>query len=286
MKIGIIVGRFQVPELHVGHKYLVETVQNENDKVIVFIGQSPVQTDRNPLPVEYVRQHFNVQTEIIPDVKYNDIWVYILDSMIKRITSPEDTITLYGGRDSFLNVYNGKFKTKEIECPHPISATQIRKNIKEEEITLESAKGIIQSYNYRFPTAFPTVDILITDGKRLLLGRKVGESGYRLVGGFADPTDDSFEDAGKRELYEETGITASELQYMGSFKINDWRYRGTKDGIITSLFLTKVEENVAFSASDDIAELKWFDINNLPEIIDAHIPLIDCFKSSLYAILK
>lgn len=125
-----------------------------------------------------------------------------------------------------------------------------------------------------YPTVFATVDIVIRINGKLLLGRKAtqekfpvrpGHPGWRFVGGFADPAlDNSYEDAAIREAKEETGLTVTSVKYLGSTRIDDPRYRGTEHCIITHLFLAE-EWSGEPIASDDIAELKWFDEATLSE---------------------
>jgi bifunctional NMN adenylyltransferase/nudix hydrolase len=117
----------------------------------------------------------------------------------------------------------------------------------------------------RYPTVFPTVDIVIQRDGKLLLGRKPHQQKFRFVGGFADPAlDNSYEDAAIRETKEETGLIVSEVKYLVSARIDDPRYRGTEDCIITHLFLA-TEWSGEPKAADDIAELKWFAASEISE---------------------
>ena len=55
--VGVIVGRFQVPELHPGHIDLIQTVCDAHDKVVIFLGLSPLMVTReNPLDFESRKQ--------------------------------------------------------------------------------------------------------------------------------------------------------------------------------------------------------------------------------------
>ena len=131
----------------------------------------------------------------------------------------------------------------------------------------------------RYPTVFATVDVVIRKGEKLLLGRKAHQSKFRFVGGFADPAlDNSYEDAAKREAKEETGIQVEAVKYLGSTRIDDTRYRSTPDCIITHLF-EATEWSGEPVASDDIAELKWFDSKQLTasDFVDKHHVLWDLY---------
>lgn len=134
----------------------------------------------------------------------------------------------------------------------------------------------IEKINY--PVALHTVDILvirrdIKEGTFFLLGRKSGQTKFQIPGGFVDPTDTSTERAACRELLEETGIVImpsltstgalKQLQYEGSFKIDDERYRNSVHKIITSFYTVEVGSlDITPIASDDLEELKWFHIGS------------------------
>ena len=75
----------------------------------------------------------------------------------------------------------------------------------------------------RYPTSYTTVDIAIMDDERksIWLGRKKGETLYRFIGGFSDPTTESLEADAKRETLEETHIELSEPEYL-CFHVDRW----------------------------------------------------------------
>jgi bifunctional NMN adenylyltransferase/nudix hydrolase len=136
------------------------------------------------------------------------------------------------------------------------------------------------SVTKRYPTVFPTVDVVIERDGKLLLGRKAHQQKFRFVGGFADPAlDNSYEDAARREAKEETTLVVSTVKYLGSTRIDDPRYRGTEDCIITHLFLAQEWEGTPEPA-DDIAELRWFSIAEIsPEtFVEEHGVLWSLFQ--------
>jgi bifunctional NMN adenylyltransferase/nudix hydrolase len=134
----------------------------------------------------------------------------------------------------------------------------------------------------RYPTVYATADVVIEREGKLLLGRKPHQQKFRFVGGFADPAfDNSYEDSAKREAKEETGLIVSEVKYLGSARIDDPRYRGTPDCIITHLFLATDWKGEPV-ASDDIAELKWFPKSELSasDFVEEHHVLWNLLRNS------
>ena len=78
------------------------------------------------------------------------------------------------------------------------------------------------------------------------------------------------EDA-RRELKEETGIVAGSMDYLGSVKIDDWRYKPEVDKIITSIFHTSIDESTTVNPQDDICELRWFPKDDAyPYMVETH----------------
>jgi len=56
------------------------------------------------------------------------------------------------------------------------------------------------------------------------------------------------------------------MSYETSRKINDWRYRNEADKIITLLFSCDYISGSP-AAQDDIIDLDWFKLANLPQMI-------------------
>jgi len=284
--VGIIIGRFQIHELHEAHTDLIQSVCNEHHKVIIFLGLSPVLvTQNNPLDFESRKQMIlekfpNVNVLYIKDQKSDKEWSKDLDEKIKDLVSPNQSVTLYGGRDSFIKSYLGKYFTQELVQERYISASEIRKGIgKRVKNTPEFRAGVIWGSYNQYPKTYPTVDIAILneDKTKVLLARKPKEDKYRFVGGFADPKSSSYEQDARREVGEETGIEVSDPEYIGSFFVDDWRYRNEVDKIKTLFFVCKYTFGKP-EANDDICEVRWFDIKKIDiqnEIVDNHIVLFN-----------
>lgn len=267
-EIGVIIGRFQVHELHHAHLTLIESVQKRHKRVILFLGISPVLCTRNN-PLDYetrvrmIREKFP-EISIMPMKDRNNdfIWSTEIDLRIKEVF-PMGSVVLYGGRDSFISHYKGKFDTLELEQEVFVSGTEVRKSVSEEiRSDVNFRAGVIYASHNQYPKVFPTVDIVVIKDNKFILGRKPGESKYRFVGGFVDPSDNSFEEAAKREMQEELGkIEVSDMEYISSRKIDDWRYRKEIDSITTTFFVCTYLYG-SIKPADDIEEARWFNIED------------------------
>jgi bifunctional NMN adenylyltransferase/nudix hydrolase len=273
--VGVIVGRFHVDNLHEAHVDLIQSVCNEHDKIIIFLGLAPLKgTVANPLDFECRKQMIqekfpDVNILYIKDTKENAVWSKKLDEQVSDIVGPNQTVVMYGSRDSFIKSYEGKYPTQELMQEVYVSGTEIRRKISRK--VRNDAKfrgGIIWGTYNRYPTVFTTVDVAILneDGDKILLARKPYENEYRFIGGFADPNSSSFEADARREVMEEAGIDISDPEYIGSFKIDDWRYRNEVDKIKTILFTCKLVSGRP-KAADDICEVKWFSISDLTKAL-------------------
>ena len=289
--VGVLVGRFQVPALHEAHIELIKHVCDAHSKVIIFLGLAPTKaTKNNPLDFESRKQMIlekfpKVNVLYIKDTKSNELWSQRLDQQIIDLIGPTHTVMLYGSRDSFISLYGGKFPTTELLQERYVSGTDIRKTISRPVMnTPEFRAGVIWATNNQFTKVYPTVDIAILseDNKRLLLGRKEEEERYRFVGGFAEPKSACYEDDAKREVMEETNVEISEPKYIGSFYIEDWRYRAEDDKIKT-LFFKSTYIFGRPTPGDDIAELRWFDLDKIKneDIVVGHQSLLEVLKKNL-----
>lgn len=289
-EVGIIVARFQVPSLHDEHRALIQKVTNTHPRVIVILGLAASInkcTYNNPLDFParkaMVESEFpGVEVIYIKDIGNNLIWSKNLDDIISTQIGPGQRVVLYGGRDSFVPHYRGKYQTQELVPNKFISGKEIRKQVGvKSKGTKEFREGVIWAVENQWPTAIPTVDVAIVDNNesKLLLCRKPNETLVRFVGGKALHDSLSYEDDAKREMFEETRLVCGDVTYIGSAMIDDWRFRGERNKIKTILFLAEYIGGVP-EASDDISEVQWFAFDNLKEdmFIDEHRVLFRLFK--------
>lgn len=270
--VGIVIGRFQIHELHEAHRDVIDTVCAKHDRVIIFVGLSPLRnTSRNPLDFntrkKMIQETYpDIEVYYIEDNPSDKVWSKNLDREIEKWLKPYQKAVIYGSRDSFIPYYSGRYPTVELEATKYISGTEIRRRLANSSTSgLEFRKGVISASFNRYPTCYTTVDIAIIDEEkgRVLLCKKSNEEHLRFVGGFATPDSDSFEDDAKREAIEETGLEVSNVVYIGSAKIDDWRYRGESDKIKT-MFFTATYVFGRPEANDDISSVEWV---SLPDLI-------------------
>ena len=302
-KLSVIIGRFQTPYLHKGHLKLIEEAKKASEDILILIGcTAATGTDKNPLDFETREKMFyeigllsNPLILPLNDMPSDKDWSNRIDLIIKKMGYEEAVI--FGGRDnSIKSYYSGKHEIKILDKHGDHSATNLRKEAAKEPMQCPNFRsGIIHHVENRYPIVYSTVDIAvyktITIGKgwqeirkidSILMGIK-GDK-FNFIGGFVDPEDESLDDAINRELNEETGITViKNMTYEFSHKIDDPRYLGSKDCIMTHFFSA---ESVNSELPDEskiqdkeFKEFKWMPANksSLVEISDTHKSLFTKF---------
>lgn len=278
MSVGVVIGRFQVDELHEGHIKLLNYVKNNHNHMLILLGVRPTPPNQeHPLGFELRQQMlkaYHQDATILPviDRSSDEAWSNQVDELVE-ITFPPQEVVLYGGRDSFISHYRGKFPTRELtfDTGLIISGTAIRGKIgSSPRNSPDFRAGVIYAMENFIKRIYATVDIaIVKEDKYVLLGRKPHEKLWRFPGGFVGFGDTNFVETAKREVFEETGLVCEELDFISSHRINDWR--NTKDTrIITSFFYTP-HVSGAPKAGDDLGEVKWFEIDKCKsEIMDIH----------------
>jgi bifunctional NMN adenylyltransferase/nudix hydrolase len=223
--VGILVGRFQVPQLTQGHIDLIQQVVENHSKTIIFLGLSPLKCSlRNPLDFETRKQLIldkfpSVNVLYIKDVGSDTTWSNTLDAMIRDTTGPQQKVMLYGSRDSFIKHYSGNYPTKNIEQTVFVSGTDARRKVSNQvKASSDFREGVVWATSNQYPKCQPTVDIAIIKGKTILLAKRNCEDGYRFPGGYVNPGE-TFEHAAIREGKEETCLELADPTFIGSFVV-------------------------------------------------------------------
>lgn len=109
---------------------------------------------------------------------------------------------------------------------------------------------------------------LCRDGKVLLQKRKDNDCWSMHAGGLE--LGETVEDVARRELFEETGLTANSLELLGVFSGNDMRYtypNGDKVSIVQIMYICSDFSGELRPEAEEVTALKWFDIDAVPENI-------------------
>ena len=275
--LGVVIGRFQTPYLHEGHRELIEYARNKSDNLLVLIGVSDaVGTDREPMDFETRKGLFLTNDIVLPlkDMPSDIDWSNQVDSIIESLGFEKAII--FGSRDnSILGYYSGKHKIDIMLCKNNKNATDLRKSIKVKH-SQDFREGIIYHTQKRYPIVYSTVDIIIVNNNNEFLVGKKGDK-FAFIGGFLDPQDNSLLDCANRELFEESGIK-TDLKYIDSIKINDYRYRKSKDSIMTHIFIGKYNQlPKKIDITDfEFKEFKFFNLENLKiNLQDYHKPILE-----------
>lgn len=126
---------------------------------------------------------------------------------------------------------------------------------------------------YENPAA--TVDLILSRGEDILLIKRGGEifNGYwALPGGFLDCGKESLEEAGARELREETGlvVATSDLSLVGVYSDPN---RDPRGHVVSHSYYAKSFEG-ELKAGDDAKEARWWRLDDLPNLAFDHEKII------------
>jgi len=293
---GIIVGRFQTHELHDGHLSLFQVVRGRHNRIIVFLGCNKVGPTRHD-PLDFETRKKMIQAKfpeftVLPlrDCKTDEQWSDSLDERISEaVGEVPHEVVLYGSRDSFAPFYHGKHKVKELEIEVPASLTSTDIRAKLTNNVMESPDfraGVIYAMNQLWPRLVTVVDIAVVHVKsngpfhfrdiHLLLGKKPDDTNWRFPGGHAVFSTPTFEEDAKKEVFEETGLDVHDLEYVGSRKVDSWRWRAEpSEGFKTIFYLAK-STTMGGQGSDDLnGGIQWFKMEDVSEdmIEKEHRPL-------------
>lgn len=284
--LSVVIGRFQTPWLHEGHLELLWAAKAQSENVLILIGcAAAIGTDKNPMDFHTRALLFqNCEVRPLYDMPCDKDWSMQIDQIITDLGFEEAVI--FAGRDNSIEgYYSGKHKISVIDDKLGKSATALRKKVAATQLpSSDFRSGIIYHAENRYPIVYSTVDIVLwrhgASGYQILVGKKGNK--YAFIGGFVDPSDKNLFEAAQRELFEETGIKKEILAYVDSMKIEDRRYIGTKDSIMTHIFqgihndlpdLSKIQDK-------EFSEFRFVGEDEINLIQDYHKPIALHFFNS------
>lgn len=142
-------------------------------------------------------------------------------------------------------------------------------------------------FTYDYPHPAVTVDVAVftirNDALKVLLIKRA-EAPHRgqwaLPGGFVN-IDESLDDAARRELAEETGVSGFYLEQLYSFGAPD---RDPRERVITVAYYALIpSDRLELKAATDAEGVGWFALDELPTLAFDHAEILDTALERLAA---
>lgn len=136
-----------------------------------------------------------------------------------------------------------------------------------------------RTYCYEYPHPAVTVDAVVLGKDRgelkvLLIQRKGApfRGRWAIPGGFVE-MNESLEEAARRELEEETGLSGLEFEQVGAFGEPK---RDPRERVISVAYVAVVKlAGLNVRAADDAKKAEWFPVGDLPALAFDHAKIIE-----------
>lgn len=139
-------------------------------------------------------------------------------------------------------------------------------------------------YHYKYPHPSVTTDCVIFgfdgEGLKVLLierGDHPYKGSWAFPGGFLE-MDESADEGAKRELMEETGLTAPFVKQFHTFSTPD---RDPRERVLTVAYYALVRMSEV-KGMDDAAQAKWFALDAIPKLAFDHEEIMRVAKEEIY----
>jgi 8-oxo-dGTP pyrophosphatase MutT (NUDIX family) len=123
------------------------------------------------------------------------------------------------------------------------------------------------------PLILPGTSVVVTDSAaRILLLERVDTGGWGLPGGIMEPGE-SFEETGRRELREETGLVVGDLNLLGLFSGAEYYYRypnGDEIFNITAAYVAHLPQDATITLdTTENSAWRFFGLDEIPDTVIA-----------------
>ena len=130
--------------------------------------------------------------------------------------------------------------------------------------------------------------IAVNESGQILLQLRSDNNTWGYAGGSVE-IDEKVKDAAKRELYEETGLTANELVLLGVFsgkELHNTYPNGDEVSNIDIVYVCKSYEGELRCQTGEVESLRFFDISDLPDnIFEPNLPAIKEYIKKKFELL-
>ena len=125
--------------------------------------------------------------------------------------------------------------------------------------------------------------IPISDHK-ILLQKRWDDECWAYHGGAMEPGE-SAEETARRELFEETGLVANDISFLGVFSGREMYHKypdGVEAYIVDIVFVCEDFSGNLLAQPEEVLDLRWFDLDQIPQNITPHqVPVFKSFMESL-----
>ena len=111
--------------------------------------------------------------------------------------------------------------------------------------------------------------VYIYHNGKVLLQRRIDNGCWGSNGGYME-MGETTEEAARRELFEETGLVAGALELLGVFSGPDMMHtypNGDRVNVVDIVYVCTDFSGELVVQADELSELKWLDIDDIPEDI-------------------
>ena len=136
----------------------------------------------------------------------------------------------------------------------------------------EYVKGI-RNYIAHDPLLLVAAGAIIHKDRKILLQKRGDNGAWAIHGGYLE-LGETVEETVRRELIEEIGITPLNLKFYKVFSGEDMNYlcpSGDEVYCVNVIFLCDEYEGELKQDDEEVVELKWFDVDNLPNNINTPV---------------
>lgn len=271
-EVGVLIARFQTHKLVEAHLNILNSLRSKYAKVLVLLTTPAIKaTIENPLDypsrAEMIRTSFpDVLIQPLADTSSDGQWSWKIDVAIREAFGALVKVSIHASSDAAVPFYIGTHKILPLPPKIQQSIAGVKASLKNDSALMGTPAwraGMVHSSTARFDLSYQRVDVVpyrIEKGNLeiLLLSREENE-GLFSIGGSVLTKDLSLEEASKRELWDQVGVRGLP-KYVGSTRVNDWRFRFERDKVLSSVFVVGYIPQQGLSSLKGVTA-KWFSLS-------------------------